>query len=647
MKKIAIILLSLLMVFALVACGGNNGTDTNTNTNTDTSSDTNTNTDTSTDTTTDTNTSTDTGNEGGETPDVPQVPTYESSSVEDTLKEELGVFEEETTFGNEGSLGFTTTNDIDVSKYLNKKISINQGGTYKVYGTSSDGQIYIEAANQDVYIVLAGVSLTSGNSVTGPAIFAKDCASVTIILEDGTENYLADNLANDGEGAVIRVRSCPLTLDGTGSLTIEAKAKNAIANTKELTVEGGKYNIKAPGHGIYGKLGLVINGGTFNIEAGKSGFKSGDGDNTKNYEYGYIDINAGNTVISCGTNGFNCVGPVTVDNGRVEINAETGNAIDAVQSITINGGTMILNSYKSAIATEDNVTIQAKSNIKIETTGNGISAKEVTISNNGVIYIVTTAVYELATSDTPADETKYVLKDGEYTVYDEAVDGKNVKLYIMRNCKGIKADIVTISNGTIGIDAYQDAINSNEASIIGGKLVLASYKDAIEALNVTVSNNANISIIGAEKGINADTVEISGGALYAVADKDSINANSTVVSGGTVYLFDKIDTGTNGTITVNGGVLLIIATTKNPITTDGTADYISGDVVNKEVATAGTWIKVIGGDDMAKVELPKDYTDKMTVYFSTTGMADDIMVTFGTVDEEDTFTVIKTETIKR
>ena len=227
MKKIAIILLSLMMVFALVACGGNTGTDTNTNT--DTTSDTNTNTDTSTDTT-DTNTSTDTGN-GGNVPDVPQTPTYESSSVEETLKEELGVFEEETTFGNEGSLGFTTNNEIDVSKYLNKKISITEGGTYRVYGTSSDGQISIEAVDQDVYIVLAGVSLTSGNSITGPAIFAKDCASVTIILEDGTENYLADNSANDGEGAVIRVRSCPLTLDGTGSLTIEAKAKNAIANT--------------------------------------------------------------------------------------------------------------------------------------------------------------------------------------------------------------------------------------------------------------------------------------------------------------------------------------------------------------------------------------------------------------------------------
>ncbi|MBO5091083.1 MAG: carbohydrate-binding domain-containing protein, partial [Clostridia bacterium] len=320
MKKIAIILLSLMMVFALVACGGNTGTDTNTNT--DTTSDTNTNTDTSTDTT-DTNTSTDTGN-GGNVPDVPQTPTYESSSVEETLKEELGVFEEETTFGNEGSLGFTTNNEIDVSKYLNKKISITEGGTYKVYGTSSDGQISIEAVDQDVYIVLAGVSLTSGNSITGPAIFAKDCASVTIILEDGTENYLADNSANDGEGAVIRVRSCPLTLDGTGSLTIEANAKNAIANTKELTIEGGKYNIKAPGHGIYGKLGLTINGGTFDIEAEKSGFKSGDGDDTTNYEYGYIDINAGNTVISCGTNGFNCVGPVTIDNGRVEINAETG-----------------------------------------------------------------------------------------------------------------------------------------------------------------------------------------------------------------------------------------------------------------------------------------------------------------------------------
>lgn len=646
MKKIAIILLSLLMVFALVACGGNTGTDTNTNTNTDTSSDTNTSTDTSTDTT-DTSTSTDTGNEGGEESDVPQVPTYESSSVEDTIKDDLGVFEEETTFGNEGALGFTTTNEIDVSKYLNKKITISEGGTYKVYGTSSDGQIYIEAVDQDVYIVLAGVSLTSGNSVTGPAIYAKDCASVTIILEDGTENYLADNSANDGEGAVVRVRSCPLTLDGTGSLTIEANAKNAIANTKKLTIEGGKYNIKAPGHGIYGKLGLTINGGTFNIESGKSGFKSGDGDNTTNYEYGYIDINAGNTIISCGTNGFNCVGPVTVDNGRIEINAEAGNAIDAVQSITINGGTMILNSYKSAITTDENVTIQANSNIKIETSGNGVSANEVTISNNGVIYIVTSPVYELATADTLADETKYVFKDNAYSIYDEAVDGANAKLYVMRNCKGINADKVTISRGTIGIDAYQDAINSDEISVTGGRLILASYKDAIDALNVTVSNNANITIIGAEKGINAGSVEISGGAVYAVADKDSINANSTVISGGTVYLFDKIDTGTNGTVTVNGGVLLIIATTQNPAQTEGEADYISGNVANKDVALAGTWVKIIGGDDMAKVELPKDYTDKMTVYFSTTGMGDDIMVTFGTVDEDDTFTVIKTETIKR
>ena len=112
-------------------------------------------------------------------------------------------------------------------------------------------------------------------------------------------------------------------------------------------------------------------------------------------------------------------------------------------------------------------------------------------------------------------------------------------------------------------------------------------------------------------------------------------------------MFDKIDTGTNGTVTVNGGVLLIIATTQNPAQTEGEADYISGSIVNKDVATAGTWVKIIGGDDMAKVELPKNYTDKMTVYFSTTGMGDDIMVTFGTVEEDDTFTVIKTETVNR
>ena len=643
MKKIAIILLSLVMVFVLVACGGN----TSTNTDTD-NKDTNTEIDNTT--------NTDNGNQGGEKPEpepeVPQVPTYESSTVKDSLGEELNVFEKETTFGNEGAYGFTTTETIDVSKYLNTTIKIEKGGMYRIIGTSTDGRIHIDASNaeegdKDVYLVLAGVSLTSKTSDTIPTIYAEDCTSVTIILEDGTENYLADNETNDGEGAVIRVRSCPLTLDGTGSLTIEAKAKNAIANTKELTINGGKYAINAPGHGIYGKLGVTINGGTFDIDAEKSGIKSGDGDNTSNYEYGKINVNAGKIAISCGTNGFNCVGPVTIKNGRIDVNAKNGNAIDALQNVSIDGGTLVLNSFKSAIATDADVTISSDSSVKIETTGNGISATNVTISTKGVIYIVTSPVYELATVDTPEDETKYVLKDGDYSVFNPDTDAPNSKLYVLRSCKGIKADSLTATKGTIGIDAYQDAINVDDLNISGGRFVLKSTRDAIEAINANISKNANITIIGAEKGINASIVTVTGGAIYAVAEKDSINADSTTISGGTVYLFDKIDKGTSGNITVNGGTLLVFATTNTPMDTEGNAYYISANVTNKDVAFAGNWAKVISGDDMVVVELPKNYTEKMTVYFASPIMGNTLMVTIGTVDDEGTFTVIKTENIQK
>lgn len=651
MKKIVALLLALVVVFALVACGANTNTGTNTNTNTgDTNSNTNTGSIPGDD-------NTDGGNEnpgeggGDETGGgpAPVVPEYDSTTVEEALKEDLKVFEKETTQGSEGEvLDYTTSYEINLSRdALNASYKIDKGGAYRVYGTSSDGQIYVNAVDQHVILVLDNVSLTSGNSIAGPAIYAVDCASVTIVLKEGTTNYLSDNAVNDGEGAVIRVRSCNLTIDGKGTLEVDAKAKNAIANTKELTINGGNYVLNAPGHGIYGKAGVTINGGSFDINSQKSGIKSGDGNSEADYEFGYINIKSGNIDISCGTNGFNCVGPVTVENGKIVINSESGNAIEAVNDVLINGGTMILKSYKSTISSDADVSITGKSNVKLETTGNGISATNVTIATSGVVYIKTVLAYETVTETTSATDTRYVLIDGEYVVYDSTVHGTKVTQYVLRPGKGINADKLTVTNGTIGIDAFQDAINVDSFEATGSTMVLCSLKDAIDAsLNVSVSNKADITVLGAEKGINSDAVNISGGKLYIIAAKDAINSDATVVNGGVVYLFDKIDTGVDGTVTVNGGILLMITTNNAPQVTGGEAQYISAPVVNKEYALPGNWINVITGDDVARVELPKDYTDKMVIYYSSETMGEDLMIAFGTVDENNNFTVITTEIVK-
>ena len=651
MKKIVALLLALVVVFALVACGANTNTGTNTNTNT---GETNSNTNTSI---TPGNSNTDGGNEnpgegggdetGGEP--APVVPEYDSTTVEEALKEDLKVFDKDSSFGNEGEVfDYTTSYEINLSRdAMNASYKIDKGGAYRVYGASSDGQIFINAVDQHVVLVLDNVSLTSGNSIAGPAIYAVDCASVTIVLKEGTTNYLSDSAVNDGEGAVIRVRSCDLIIDGKGALVIDAKAKNAIANTKELTINSGSYVLNAPNHGIYGKKGVTINGGTYDINSGKSGIKSGDGDTSEDYEYGYIKVTAGNIDIDCGTNGFNCVGPVTIENGKVVIDSEKGNAIEAINSVSVNGGTMILKSYKSTISSDEDVNIGGSSNIKLETTGNGISATNVTIATKGVVYIKTILSYETVTESTQETDTRYVLVDGEYVIYDATVHGTKVTQYVLRPGKGVNADKLTVKKGTIGIDSFQDAINVDTFEATGATMVLYTLKDAVDAsISASVSGEADITILGAEKGINSDSVVVNGGNLYVIAAKDAINSDSTVINGGVVYLFDKIDTGSNGTVTVNGGILLMITTNNVPQTTGGTSQYISAPVANKEYALPGNWINVITGDDVARVELPKDYTDKMVIYYSSETMGEDLMIAFGTVDEDDNFTVIITEIVE-
>ena len=96
---------------------------------------------------------------------------------------------------------------------------------------------------------------------------------------------------------------------------------------------------------------------------------------------------------------------------------------------------------------------------------------------------------------------------------------------------------------------------------------------------------------------------------------------------------------------VNGVTLLMITTTNKPQETQGEAKYVSGLVMNKDDALAGNWVKVISGEDVVKVELPKNYNEKMAIYYSSSTMGSDLVVTIGTVDENDVFTVIKTETI--
>ena len=552
---------------------------------------------------------------------------------EESIKDSLDIFEGDE-YGNEGNVvDYVCHRTIDLSLYENQELYITSGGAYRLYGSVVNSCVFIQAPNEDVVLVLDGVSIDC-KSTYKPAIYAKDCSSVTIILRQDTENFLSDSVTNDGEKAVLRVKSCNLTIGGKGTLNIEANAKYGISNTKELTINGGNINITSPSYSIYGKLGVNINGGKLNLNSlNKGGIKSGDADDSISLVEGYVKINRGSTKINCLTNGINSCGMIEMTDGRIEIIAKEGNGIDASKDVTFHGGIFIANSYKSAVSTDANVLIDGSANLKLITTGNGISANNVEISTSGAIYIRTDAVYELLTEETPEDETRYCIVNNEYVEYDATVHGQR-ELYVRRDCRGIEADgTLTISNGVIGIDSYEDGFNVNDKILIeGGKIVISTSCDAMEAENgIALSQNAEIDVIMSNKGLKANDVTIDGGTVKIAADTDAIKANNIVINDGSVYLFEKIDIGETGSAEINGGTVVIISTNKKAPIIGGSMGSASTSMLDDENALIGMWIRVSVGDNSVVLKLPKDYTEKMTVFYSPVEDGEGLLVELGTL----------------
>lgn len=603
MKKIFALILVLVFVLLLVACDKNETTPT---TNSTTSS-----TDDSSDypnTPPDDNTQI--GPSHKNEPDVdPTRPT-----VEGTLAEALKVFDAVDTFGNEGKVSsYTDYTNVDVSKLaVNKQYKIEKGGIYRIYGKSTNGQIFVQAKDQNVILLLDGVDLTYAGSA--PAIYAEDCASVTIIVAENSQNLIADTDVN-GENAAIRVRSCNLKIGGKGKLTVQGNAKNAIACTKEIEINGGLFNLTSVKHGIYGKLGVTINGGKFVINAARSGIKSGD-DEIGNEAIGKIVINSGSLRIKCYTNGLNATGSVSMTNGRLVVES-MDKAVVATSDINVSGGMMILSTASDAIKSDTAINVSGSSNIKITSNGNGFECTntdnngKINVSTTGVIYIKTSPVYEKsATGEYKLDGDKYVLIEGNESVYDR---------YKLVECKGFETDgELKISKGSIGINSFEDCINGSNVTVSGGKLYLASQRDAIDGeQSVTVDGTADVKVIASEKGFrSAMVVNLNAGTTEIYANTDAIKSGAVSVLSGTHILYEKVEVEDAKAFTVRGGLFLSVSTTNEPVVARCLIPNAYGTLTDKELCIAGKYLSVIMGNAQYSVVLPKDYTEKISVFFA-------------------------------
>lgn len=210
-------------------------------------------------------------------------------------------------------------------------VTITAAGTYLVKGAATDATLTVNAAKTDkIQLVFDGVSLSCTD---GPAVYIKCADKVFITLADGSENFLSDGssyeIVDDGSTLDAALFSKEdLTVNGSGSLTVNGNYKHGIVSKDDLIITGGVITVTSVKAGIDGKDCVKIGGGTIRITAGSDGIRSSnDEDTSRGYIYisgGTIDITAGNDGIQAETVLNITGGDFIIESGGGSANASTG-----------------------------------------------------------------------------------------------------------------------------------------------------------------------------------------------------------------------------------------------------------------------------------------------------------------------------------
>ena len=223
-------------------------------------------------------------------------------------------------------------------------LTISQAGTYVLTGSGKNLRLVVEAADTDqVHLVFQNLTLEG----EGTLLQINKAQEVVISLAEGSQNALTESQASDDEKVKATIHSqVPLTLNGTGNLTLTALTKNALEVEDDLKVLGGTYTVKAANHGFKAEGALAIEAATLTIEAGKDGLHAEHDETT---ERANISLNP--TQLSI---------------------AATEDGVDAGNELTIKGGTITVSQSEEGL--EARVIRQLGGDVTIKSSDDGVNA---------------------------------------------------------------------------------------------------------------------------------------------------------------------------------------------------------------------------------------------------------------------------------
>lgn len=404
------------------------------------------------------------------------------------------------------------SNDIKLSN----SIEITKEGVYNITGSIDNGLILINT-DGNVKLNLDSVSINHKN---GPCIYVKSANNVVInllgdnILIDGS-NYSKEYSDIDG----VLFSHDDLTIEGEGTLEINANYMDGIVSKDDLKFNNGTYIINSNDDGIRGKDSVYIVNGTYNIVSKGDGIKSTEDTDT---EKGFIKINNGTFDIESTLDGIQAESKLIIENGEFTIKTGGGSSNSSTND---NWG-----KWKDF----DNASTDTES-------AKGLKSVDNLVINNGK--------FNFDTSDDSIHSNNYVgIKNGTYN--------------ISSGDDGIHADKeLIIDNGVIRITKSYEGLESAKMTINGGDIDLLSSDDGI---NIAGGNDSSaMNRPGANNYNNKDNILIiNDGIIHVDSNGDGIDVNgSGYIYGGNITVEGPTNNG-NGALdydsvfSINGGTFI-------------------------------------------------------------------------------------------
>lgn len=494
---------------------------------------------------------------------------------------------------------FTVTSDTsDGVTQSGSVYTITKAGEYTVTGLLSEGQLIVDAGDEDeVTIVLNGTSITCSS---GSPIYVKNASKVEIKSEENSFNEVIDNRteatedSSDDAGNAAIYATCDLKLVGKGALVVTGNYNNGIQSKDDLSIKNVIVKVTAVNNAVKGNDAVDIESGNIIAISAK-----GDGIKTSN---------------SSLSNKGNQKGIVTITGGNIDIYAAC-DGIDASYGVDISGDGN-LNIYTDTYSEySEEITSSGSSS---GTSASRNSSANKTASANTVSYV--------AASDTIANAPggfgggNMGGMDGQNGGNKAGGDRPGMPGDFNESgnssgqsysTKGIKAESeINISGFTINISSTDDGIHANSDSgvletgedgkgtivINGGSITISSGDDGMHADKQLDVNDGYINVVTSFEGLEAITINLNGGKIYVYATDDGINActgdgktspivnvtggyiDVTTASGDT----DGIDS--NGNYVQTGGFVLVkggssSGNVSGSIDVDGTVTITGGTCV--------------------------------------------------------------------